>query len=235
MAGTRALWWGLALGALAGTAALDASPRSGVARRREALATAGASLTAAGVALSAGPALAKPLNLIPEVEVEYEGRTHKLKEYMGAKATLVVNVASYCALTPQYSDLQRLDATYRDQGLAILAFPSNEFGGQEPEPVKVVRENMKKRFNIDFPILDGPVFVNGGLRHPLYSAMFAYEPELSGYPTTIQWNFEKFLLGSDGEPIRRYRPGMRPTDFEEDIYNYINKGKLPVKRKTSLN
>ncbi|KAG5188887.1 glutathione peroxidase [Tribonema minus] len=170
--------------------------------------------------------------------VPFKGKQVKVGDQLGPKATLVVNVASYCALTPQYKDLVQLWDLYHDQGLQILAMPCNQFGQQEPEAdVDVIRKDMKARFNVQFPIFD-KIDVNGATTHPLYAAMKSYEPELSGYGPKVNWNFEKFLLDASGTPVRRYRPGVLVTDptVLDDVAALIKKGKLSARKKaTSVN
>lgn len=175
---------------------------------------------------------------IAELLVPMKGKDVKMKDILGGKATLVVNVASYCALTPQYKDLVQLYDLYHDSGLQIAAFPCNQFGSQEPESdVNVIRADIGKRFGVKFPIFD-KINVNGENAHPLYLSMKSYEPELSGYSQKINWNFEKFLLDANGTPVRRYRPGVLVTDPQiiGDVEKLIKKGSLPARAKaTSVN
>eukprot|EP00624_Nannochloropsis_granulata_P004078 evm.model.NODE_3053_length_17624_cov_21.646164.4 len=158
-----------------------------------------------------------------------EGKTIRFGDAKGKKATIVVNVV--CG---NYPGLQDLFEKYHDQGLEVLAFPSNQFGFQEPDPVDKVRKDMKDRFGVTFPIYN-KVDVNGAGAHPLFAALKKYEPELSNHNPKLSWNFTKFLMDADGVPVRRYQPGIDPEQMEGDIKSLLAGKKLPSARKTSLN
>ncbi|CAM9357384.1 unnamed protein product [Phaeothamnion confervicola] len=176
---------------------------------------------------------------VADVVVKMEGKPLKISSVIGSRATLVVNVASYCALTPQYNDLVDVYNKFHSKGLQILAFPCNQFGSQEPETEAVIRRDISKRFGAEFPIFDKQIDVNGPTAHQLYVALKSWEPELSGYGDRVNWNFEKFLLNGNGIPVRRYRPGVLPTDprlFADVKALTTGDGTLPPRRKTaSLN
>ncbi|MDP9105052.1 MAG: glutathione peroxidase [Candidatus Eremiobacteraeota bacterium] len=121
------------------------------------------------------------------------------------KVLLVVNVASQCGLTPQYSGLQKLYDTYRDRGLVVLGFPANEFGAQEPGTNAQIAQFCETRFGVTFPMFE-KVVVKGEARHPLYNALILKRPG------EIQWNFEKFVVGRDGEAVERFAPTVAPDD-----------------------
>jgi glutathione peroxidase len=142
---------------------------------------------------------------ISDIAITYDGVSKPIGEYLGSKGTLIVNVASQCALTPQYDDLVTLYNKYKQDGFTILAFPCNQFGSQEPQSEERIRKEMKKQFGVEFPIFD-KIEVNGGGSSPLYVKLKAYE----GLGTStdsikkVSWNFEKFLVDPKGMPVRRY-------------------------------
>ena len=127
---------------------------------------------------------------------------------LDARAYLVVNVASKCGLTPQYTTLQDLYSVYADQGLAVVAFPCNQFGGQEPGTNDEIQEFCSTTYNVTFPLFD-KVEVNGPDRHALYAELTAVD-DAEGVAGDIQWNFEKFVVGADGS-IQRFRPRTEPN------------------------
>jgi glutathione peroxidase len=127
---------------------------------------------------------------------------------LDARAYLVVNVASKCGLTPQYTTLQELHSAYADQGLAVVAFPCNQFGGQEPGTNDEIQEFCSTTYNVTFPLFD-KVEVNGPDRHALYAELTSVD-DGEGVAGDIQWNFEKFVVGADGS-IQRFRPRTEPN------------------------
>jgi len=127
---------------------------------------------------------------------------------LDARAYLVVNVASKCGLTPQYTTLQDIYSVYADQGLAVVAFPCNQFGGQEPGTNDEIQEFCSTTYNVTFPLFD-KVEVNGPDRHALYAELTAVD-DAEGVAGDIQWNFEKFVVGADGS-IQRFRPRTEPN------------------------
>lgn len=170
-----------------------------------------------------------------DIPVQYEGKDVVVKDILGPKATLIVNVASSCALTDgSYKGLVSLYKDYKDKGLEILAFPCNQFGFQEPDEESFIRKDIKRRYGVDFKLYD-KIDVNGPSAHPLYKRIKMYEPELSGYGDKIAWNFEKFLVDENGKVVRRYRPGVKPESIIPDVKTLIDKGKLGPARKRSLN
>ena len=124
------------------------------------------------------------------------------------KVVLAVNVASRCGYTPQYAGLERLQAELADEGFAVVGFPCNQFGGQEPGSDAEIREFCSTRYDVTFP-LASKLEVNGPERHPVYAWLTS---AANGFAGDIQWNFEKFLIGRDGRILRRYPPGTRPED-----------------------
>ena len=127
---------------------------------------------------------------------------------LDARAYLVVNVASKCGLTPQYTTLQELHSAYADQGLAVVAFPCNQFGGQEPGTNDEIQEFCSTTYNVTVPLFD-KVDVNGPDRHDLYAELTSVD-DGEGVAGDIQWNFEKFVVGADGS-IQRFRPRTEPN------------------------
>ncbi|EPZ52090.1 glutathione peroxidase [Bacteriovorax sp. BAL6_X] len=157
-----------------------------------------------------------------------KGLDKTIKDF-NAKAYLIVNVASKCGLTPQYEALQNLYSEYKDQGLEILAFPANEFLGQEPGTNEEIQQFCNLEYNVTFPVNE-KIIVKGEGQHPLYKALTESKKDavrndkpdfeqlltnkglISGMPHDIHWNFEKFLLDQDGEIIERFFPDIAPTD-----------------------
>jgi len=184
------------------------------------------------------PSLAtdNPQNSIASIVVQNKGETVPMKELLGKKATLIVNVASYCALTPQYEGLVALDTKYHDKGLQILGFPSNDFGQQEPDPIDRIRADTAANYGVKFPLLD-KISVNGPSESPLYKKLKSI-PDIGLSTSTtkaISWNFEKFLVDEDGVPVRRYKPGVLPENLDSDVQALLNDQKLKPRPKPSLN
>jgi glutathione peroxidase len=123
---------------------------------------------------------------------------------------LFVNVASKCGLTPQYAGLQRLHETYAGHGFAVLGFPCNQFGGQEPGTAQQIQEFCSANYSVTFPLFE-KIDVNGDGRHPLYAEL-TQTADGDGTDGDIRWNFEKFLVGGDGEVLARFSPMVTPED-----------------------
>ncbi|WP_409365966.1 glutathione peroxidase [Mycolicibacterium canariasense] len=132
--------------------------------------------------------------------------------HLSSGATLVVNVASQCGLTPQYGALERLAQTYRDRGLTVVGVPCNQFMGQEPGTAEDIQTFCSTTYGVTFPLL-AKTDVNGADRHPLYAEL-TKAPDADGAAGDIQWNFEKFLLAPDGAVVNRFRPRTEPDAFE---------------------
>jgi len=124
------------------------------------------------------------------------------------RAVLVVNVASRCGYTPQYAALERLHEENAERGFSVVGFPCNQFGAQEPGSETEIKDFCQTRYGVTFP-LSAKLEVNGPNRHPLFAWLTSRLPQAQG---DIQWNFEKFLIGRDGELIARYPSGTKPTD-----------------------
>ena len=129
---------------------------------------------------------------------------------LAGKTLLVVNVASKCGLTPQYAGLEKLQERFADQGFAVVGFPCNQFGGQEPGTADEIAEFCSATYGVSFPMFE-KIEVNGPGRHPVYQELTAV-PDASGEAGDIQWNFEKFLLRPDGSVAARFRPRTEPDD-----------------------
>ena len=143
-----------------------------------------------------------------------QGKRVKLAAYKG-KVLLIVNTASACGFTPQFAGLEQLWETYRDRGLVVLGFPSNEFGGQDPGSNDEIASFCQLNYGVSFPMM-GKTEVNGSGAHPLYQWLTREAPGLLG-STSIKWNFTKFLVGRDGQVIRRYAPQDAPKKLAADI------------------
>ncbi|MEJ3654916.1 glutathione peroxidase [Actinomycetes bacterium KLBMP 9759] len=128
------------------------------------------------------------------------------------RAVLVVNVASKCGLTPQYTALEELQSRYADRGFTVLGVPCNQFAGQEPGTAEEIRTFCSTTYGVTFPLTE-KVDVNGPQRHPLYDEL-AVVPDAGGEAGDVQWNFEKFLVGPDGTVRNRFRPRTEPTSDE---------------------
>ncbi|WP_308248586.1 MULTISPECIES: glutathione peroxidase [Nocardia] len=140
------------------------------------------------------------------------GTDTTLGELAGDRAVLLVNVASKCGLTPQYTGLVELQKTYGERGFTVIGFPCNQFMGQEPGTAEEIQEFCSVTYGVDFPLL-AKADVNGEDRHPLYTALVE-TPAADGSAGDIQWNFEKFLIGRDGTVAGRFRPTVTPDAGE---------------------
>jgi glutathione peroxidase len=125
-------------------------------------------------------------------------------------AVLVVNVASKCGLTPQYAGLEQLQQTYGDRGFTVLGVPCNQFKGQEPGSAEEIAEFCSATYGVSFPLL-AKADVNGPDRHPLFEELTA-AADAEGNAGDVQWNFEKWLISTEGKVIGRYRPLVQPDD-----------------------
>ena len=167
------------------------------------------------------------LSAIPLTRID--GATDSLANHQG-KVLLVVNVASKCGLTPQYEGLEKLYNEKKDEGLEVLGFPANDFGAQEPGTHEEIAEFCKANYGVTFPLF-AKADVTGPGKQPLYAALTEAMPQkrgpadefrerLKGYGMTptqdpeVLWNFEKFLIGKDGQVAARFAPGTEPNDPE---------------------
>lgn len=136
---------------------------------------------------------------------DIDGKDVSMSAYKG-KVLLIVNVASKCGFTKQYSGLEAAWQKYKDKGLVVLGFPCNQFGGQEPGTNEEIKQFCTSKFNVTFPMFD-KIDVNGVSRHPLYTALTGTE---SPFPGSIRWNFSKFLVGKDGKILKRFESKVAP-------------------------
>lgn len=136
------------------------------------------------------------------------------------QVVLVVNVASQCGFTPQYQGLQALYDRYKDRGFAVLGFPCNQFGQQEPGGADQIQTFCESKYAITFPLFE-KINVNGPDAHPLYVWLKQEKSGLLG-TRAIKWNFTKFLLGRDGEVIGRYGSTTKPEELAADIERALN-------------
>ena len=158
---------------------------------------------------------------------DMNGSERTLKDFKG-KVLLIVNVASKCGLTPQYEGLEKLYEKYRDRGLVVMGFPANEFLKQEPGSNQEIQEFCRSNYGVQFPMFE-KVVVKGQGQHPLFKYLTESSPERStklvsslvqwlkeqgllGNPNDILWNFEKFLIGRDGQIAARFAPDFDPQD-----------------------
>jgi glutathione peroxidase len=137
-----------------------------------------------------------------------DGRPAELADHVG-EAVLVVNVASKCGLTPQYTGLEELQQSYGDRGLRVLGFPCNQFGGQEPGTAEEIATFCSTTYGVTFPMFE-KIDVNGPDRHPIYAELTAV-PDADGYAGDVRWNFEKFLVDPEGN-VTRFSPMVTPED-----------------------
>ncbi|MBP6764074.1 MAG: glutathione peroxidase [Rubrivivax sp.] len=146
--------------------------------------------------------------------VSITGQPAQLSSQRG-KVLLIVNTASACGFTPQFAGLEKLWADYREQGLVIVGFPSNEFGGQDPGANEQIASFCELNYGVSFPMM-AKVQVNGAQAHPLWKWLKAQAPGLLG-TEGVKWNFTKFLVGRDGQVLKRYAPNDTPESLRKDI------------------
>ncbi|OIK07216.1 glutathione peroxidase [Streptomyces monashensis] len=139
------------------------------------------------------------------------GGPAELTRYAG-QAVLIVNVASKCGLTPQYTGLEKLQERYGAQGFTVLGVPCNQFLGQEPGSAEEIAEFCSATYGVTFPLTE-KVEVNGEGRHPLYERLVGFA-DAEGHSGDIRWNFEKFLIGRDGQVVARFSPQTEPESAE---------------------
>lgn len=149
---------------------------------------------------------------IPVTTIKGEQKT--LADFAG-KAVLVVNTASKCGFTPQYKGLESVWQQYKDKGLVVLGFPCNQFGKQEPGDEGAISEFCELNFGVTFPLFQ-KVDVNGSEAHPLFVKLKQQAPGLLG-SQGIKWNFTKFLIGQDGQVVKRFAPTTKPEDLKGEI------------------
>jgi glutathione peroxidase len=153
--------------------------------------------------------------LDPDIALQtLDGEPRRLADFSG-KALLVVNVASQCGFTPQYAGLETLQRRFGDRGFAVLGFPCDQFGHQEPGDAAQIQAFCTKSYDVTFPMF-AKIEVNGARAHPLFAALKRAAPGLLG-TQGIKWNFTKFLVDRGGEVLRRFAPTDAPASLAKDI------------------
>ena len=145
---------------------------------------------------------------------DIDGNERSLGDWRG-KTLLIVNVASKCGFTPQYKGLEALWRKHQDEGFAVLGFPCDQFGHQEPGDEAEIKQFCSTTYDVTFPMF-AKIEVNGAKAHPLFEALNTAAPGLLG-TRAIKWNFPTFLVGRDGEVISRYAPTTAPASLVSDI------------------
>lgn len=143
-----------------------------------------------------------------------DGQDTSLSHWHG-QVVLVVNVASQCGFTPQYAGLESLFRKYRDRGFAVLGFPCDQFGHQEPGNEAEIHQFCSLTYDVSFPLF-AKIEVNGANAHPLYQHLKKAKPGVLS-TEAIKWNFTKFLVNRQGEVVKRYAPQDKPEDIDADI------------------
>jgi glutathione peroxidase len=146
--------------------------------------------------------------------VQMNGQSLALDQMRG-QVMLIVNTASACGFTPQFGGLEKLHQAYQAQGLRVMGFPCNQFGGQDPGSNADIASFCQLNFGVTFPMME-KIEVNGASAHPLYQWLCAEAPGLLG-SKGIKWNFTKFLVGRDGRVLKRYAPMDKPEKLKADI------------------
>jgi glutathione peroxidase len=156
-----------------------------------------------------------PLSLSPGIAIKtIDGQAHTLGDFAG-QALLIVNVASQCGFTPQYTGLEALHRRFRERGFAVLGFPCNQFGHQEPGDEAAIRKFCTDKYDVTFPMF-ARIQVNGANAHPLFQTLKQDAPGLLG-TQAIKWNFTKFLVDRQLRVLRRYAPSEKPEKLLGDI------------------
>ena len=146
--------------------------------------------------------------------LDISGQAVRLADFRG-RVLLVVNTASACGFTPQFAGLEALHQAYGSRGLAVLGFPCNQFGAQDPGDNGDIASFCQLNYGVSFPMM-AKIEVNGGGAHPLYQWLTKEAPGLLG-TKAIKWNFTKFLVGKDGQVLKRYAPTDKPMGLAKDI------------------
>lgn len=149
--------------------------------------------------------------------VNMQGKEISMSDFKD-KVVLVVNTASKCGYTPQFAGLEELYEKYKNDGLVILGFPSNQFGNQDPGSNEEILEFCQANYGVTFPMFE-KIDVNGENQHPLYAYLKNNTPNAD--PEDIKWNFTKFLIGKDGQPIKRFESKVKPSEIEMDVVSAL--------------
>ena len=151
---------------------------------------------------------------------DVNGKEINLSNYSG-KVILIVNTASKCGFTPQYKGLQELHRNYSNQDFEILGFPCNQFANQEPGTDQEIAEFCNINYEITFPVFS-KIKVNGPSAHPLFKFLTSEKPGLLG-TNSIKWNFTKFLINRNGEPVKRFSSKTTPKEMSSEILDLLAK------------
>lgn len=155
------------------------------------------------------------MSLSPAIAINtIDGEARMLGDFAG-QALLIVNVASQCGFTPQYAGLEALHRRFRERGFAVLGFPCDQFGHQEPGDEAAIRKFCTDKYDVTFPMF-AKIEVNGANTHPLYQTLKEEAPGVLG-TQAIKWNFTKFLVDRQLRVVRRYAPRERPEELADDI------------------
>ena len=150
------------------------------------------------------------MSILDATIARLDGTPATLGDLTGRRPALLVNVASKCGLTPQYTGLEQLQEKYAEAGFTVVGLPCNQFGGQEPGSSEEIAEFCSATYGVTFPLTE-KVEVNGDGRHPVYAELVT-TPDENGKDGDITWNFEKFLVDGDGRVVARFSPGVEPDD-----------------------
>ncbi|QIK74857.1 glutathione peroxidase [Nocardioides piscis] len=152
------------------------------------------------------------MSLLDAPLARLDGSAATLRDLTGGSPALLVNVASKCGLTPQYSTLEQIHEKYAERGFTVVGVPCNQFGGQEPGSSEEIAEFCSATYGVSFPMSE-KVDVNGDDRHEVY-AQLVETPNEKGEAGDVTWNFEKFLIDADGSVVARFSPGVEPDDTQ---------------------
>jgi glutathione peroxidase len=158
------------------------------------------------------------MNIFDYSATGIEGEPIDLVRYKG-QVLLIVNTASACGFTPQYQGLEKRWRRFRDQGVAVLGFPCNQFGGQEPGDEAAIAAFCEQNYGVSFPLF-AKIDVNGANAHPLFAQLKKDAPGLLG-TEAVKWNFTKFLVGKDGTVVKRFAPSTKPEELAGAIENLL--------------
>ena len=158
------------------------------------------------------------MNLYECSVMTIDGQTQAMETYRG-QVLLIVNVASKCGFTGQYTGLEALYRSYRDKGFTILGFPCDQFGHQEPGDAEEIKSFCSLNYDVSFPLYE-KVEVNGGKAHPLWKWLKQEKPGLLGMEG-VKWNFTKFLVDKNGKVVKRYAPTDTPEKIEKDLSSVL--------------
>tara|TARA_B100001179_G_C18460786_1_gene347084 strand:+ start:178 stop:672 length:495 start_codon:yes stop_codon:yes gene_type:complete len=164
--------------------------------------------------------MAKIKNIYNFSSKDQKGEEVHLSKYSG-KVLLIVNTASNCGFTPQYNGLQNLYKQYSEQGFEVLGYPCNQFGGQEPSSDQEIEKFCQINYDVTFPLFS-KIEVKGPSAHPLFKFLASSKPGLLG-TQAIKWNFTKFLINRNGEPVRRYSSKTTPAEISSEILKLLEK------------